>query len=76
MKILASDYDNTLYVQNKEVFQKNIELVNEFIKRENKFIIITGRSYQGIKNDLIENNIPYDYLICITTQEEVLLRHM
>lgn len=64
MKILASDYDNTLYVQNKDVFQKNIELVNEFIKRENKFIIITGRSYQGIKNDLIENNIPYDYLIC------------
>ena len=64
MKILASDYDNTLYVQNKNIFKKNIELVKKFISRGNKFIIITGRSYQGIKNDLLENDIPYDYLIC------------
>jgi len=64
MKILASDYDNTLYVKNKKVLKKNIDSVKEFINKKNKFIIITGRSYQGIKNDLIEYDIPYDYLIC------------
>ena len=64
MKILASDYDNTLYVKNNQIYKKNIQYIKEFMTKGNLFIIITGRSYKGIKDDLIENNIPYDYLIC------------
>ena len=64
MKILASDYDNTLYVQNEEIYKKNIQYVKEFRDKGNLFIVITGRSYQGIKDELTENNILYDYLIC------------
>lgn len=64
MKILASDYDNTLYVKNEKTYKKNIETINKFREQNNLFIIITGRSYQGIKNELTENNISYDYLIC------------
>ena len=50
-----------MYIQLKEI---QLFFNYKFYRVKNKFIIITGRSYQGIKNDLIENNIPYDYLIC------------
>ena len=64
MKILASDYDNTLYVPQEDIFKKNIQYIKDFISKGNVFIIITGRSYQGIKDDLVKYDIPYTYLIC------------
>ncbi len=47
MKILASDYDATFYL-NKEDFNKNIEASKRFMK-DNIFIIATGRSYERFK---------------------------
>lgn len=64
MKILASDYDNTLYVPQEDIFKKNIQHIKDFVSKDNVFIIITGRSYQGIKDDLVKYDIPYTYLIC------------
>ena len=64
MKILASDFDKTLYVSNNGVFHKNVESIIEFKNRNNLFIIITGRQYSDILPLLKKYKIPYDYLIC------------
>ena len=64
MKILASDFDDTLFVNNKDILEKNIKAIKEFITNGNIFCIITGRNYSYLKQDLIKYNIPYSYLIC------------
>ena len=42
--ILASDFDNTIYVEDKNQLQENIEYIKLWM-RENIFVITTGRSY-------------------------------
>ncbi len=64
MKILFSDFDNTLYVEDEKSFQNNIESIKKFINLGNIFGIITGRSYSDIKVLLNKYSIPYSYLIC------------
>lgn len=65
MKILCSDFDNTLYFKDDILkTSKNIEYVRKFIAQGNIFCIITGRSYMEIKPDLTRLNIPYTYLVC------------
>lgn len=64
MKILASDFDKTLYVENEEILKRNINAVRDFISKGNIFCIITGRNYSDIKIELIKYDIPYSYLIC------------
>lgn len=64
MKILASDFDKTLFVEEQEVFNKNISAIRKFITEGNIFCIITGRNYSYIKSDLNRYKIPYSYLIC------------
>ncbi len=65
MKILCSDFDNTLYFKDDILkTAKNIESVRNFIAQGNIFCIITGRSYMEIKPDLTRINVPYTYLVC------------
>ena len=64
MKVIASDFDNTLYVKDEQGLKENIQAVKDFISRGNIFIIITGRSFTNIKKVLTENDIPYSYLVC------------
>lgn len=65
MKILASDFDNTIYFENNlEKTTKNVEKIKKFINKGNIFCIITGRNYTDLKQLLNDNNIPYSYLIC------------
>ena len=65
MKILASDFDETIYFpDNKELNEKNINSIKKFISKGNIFCIITGRNYTDLKKLLNENDIPYSYLIC------------
>ena len=64
MKILASDFDLTLYVDDLEIVKKNVEAVRRFMKHGNLFGIVTGRNYSDIKVLLNQFNIPYHYLIC------------
>ncbi len=64
MKILASDFDNTLYVSDLNVFNENILAIKKFIREGNIFCIITGRNYSDLKVLLNKYNIPYSYLIC------------
>lgn len=62
-KILASDYDGTLFYT-VEGLRINVEAVKEFIKQGNIFILNTGRPYSSIKKEIDEHNIEYDYLSC------------
>ena len=65
MKILASDFDNTIYyLDDPEKNKKNIESIRKFVSYGNIFCIITGRNYTDLKQLLQENNIPYSYLVC------------
>lgn len=64
MKLLASDFDNTIFVKDKDVLDKNINSIRKFINLGNLFCIITGRNYSSLKNELQRYNIPYSYLIC------------
>lgn len=64
MKVLASDFDNTLFVDDINILKKNIMAINKFIKNGNIFCIITGRNYSDIKLLLNKYNISYSYLIC------------
>lgn len=65
MKIIASDFDNTLYfANNKELTNKNIDVIKKFMVEGNIFCIITGRTYMAIKEKLNELELPYTYLIC------------
>ena len=46
MKIIASDFDNTIYfLDDNEKNKKNINVIQKFISKGNKFIIVTGRNY-------------------------------
>ncbi len=64
MKILASDFDDTLFVKDESVLEKNILAVKDFVANGNIFCIITGRNYSYLKNDLNKYKILYSYLIC------------
>ncbi len=64
MHIIASDFDNTLYVKDKEILSRNIKSIENFVNKGNIFIIITGRMYTDIKLLLNQYNIKYSYLIC------------
>ncbi len=61
MKILVTDFDKTFFTNN---YEKNIELVNEFVKSGNVFIIATGRPIYLLEPDINKYNIDYSYLIC------------
>ena len=65
MKILGSDFDNTIYfLEDSEKTNKNVESIKKYVSKGNIFTIITGRTYSEIKSDLNKIDIPYTYLIC------------
>ena len=61
-KILVSDYDKTFYLNDEDI-EKNKIAINEFRKRENIFIIATGRSYFDFHNKVDLYKFNYDYVI-------------
>ena len=61
MKLLVSDFDNTLY---NDDYLENIRLINEFVLKGNLFVIATGRSLFNLKKGIDNYHIPYSYLIC------------
>lgn len=61
MKLIASDYDGTFYINDDDI-KVNIEAVKNF-QKENIFVLATGRSYVDAHEAINLYNIPYDYLI-------------
>ncbi len=81
MKILISDYDDTLRPlvrdsNNKVVLSNertitdvdslnlNITAIKEFRRKGNVFVLSTGRPFDSIKKEIVEYDLPVDYLGC------------
>ena len=62
LKILASDYDGTLFFGEEEpnFRERDIKAIKEFQKAGNLFGICTGRPYQGI-TPFIPESIHLDF---------------
>lgn len=63
MKLFVTDYDGTLFINDKDI-KNNNTMLNKLQKHDFKVIISTGRSYPSIKNQVDIYHIPYDYLSC------------
>ena len=63
MKLLVTDYDGTLFIDEDDL-KRNIKNIKNWQDKGNIFMISTGRSYASIKNQIDMYNIPYDYLSC------------
>lgn len=62
MLYLASDLDGTL-VKDDKVRQEDIDAIKKLKAEGHKFIISTGRTFQGVQELLDEYDIEYDYLL-------------
>ena len=62
MKLLASDYDQTLKIDN-QIDQETKDLISQFRKAGNLFAIVTGRTLRTIYDELIEFDIEFDFVI-------------
>lgn len=63
MKVLISDFDGTLFVD-EEGLIKNSKKIKEFRKKGNIFIINTARNFYAIKKSCIDYKIDVDYFFC------------
>lgn len=61
-KLLASDYDQTYYLNDSDII-RNIEATKEWLGKGNIFAIATGRSYQDLKNKQDKYKFIFDYAI-------------
>ncbi len=67
-KLLVSDYDLTLKIiydfNNDFLMRANVEAINRLMDAGHIFMLNTGRDYKSIKEEVIANKIPYNYLAC------------
>lgn len=64
MKLLVSDYDQTLSMDDITI-KFNLKKIKEFRDNGNIFMLSTGRTYSSIKEEIQKWNISYDYLSCV-----------
>lgn len=62
MKLLATDFDKTLYVYKD--YEKNLNYINKFVDLGNVFAIVTGRHIASLLESIKDQHIKYGYLIC------------
>ena len=66
MKLLVSDYDGTIEIE--ELFKDpyipkgTISNIHDFRSAGNKFMIATARPYDSIMSEIKEYHIPYDFV--------------
>ncbi len=63
MKILISDFDGTLFINEDDIL-KNSKKIKEFRGNGNLFIISTARNYEAIEPACRQYNIEADYFFC------------
>ena len=80
MKLLVSDFDNTLFVKDN-ISKDDLNSIKKYRDKGNKFVIATGRSYFDLMCEIENISIPYDYLIInhgntlINKENEVVFSH-
>ena len=63
MKLFVTDYDGTLFVNEKQI-KNTVKKLKKLREKDFIIAIATGRSITSITNQTIIYNIPYDYIIC------------
>ncbi len=63
MKILISDFDGTLFVDDN-IPQEAVQKIQEFRNNGNVFIISTARNYSAVKKDCLKYGVSVDYFFC------------
>ncbi|MBU5486746.1 Cof-type HAD-IIB family hydrolase [Clostridium sp. MSJ-8] len=63
MKILASDLDGTLVQHRNKILDRDIQGLKQLKNKGHKFVICTGRTYNGVEGLIDKYNIDYDYLV-------------
>lgn len=63
MKLFVTDYDDTLFTNEKAIKITNKKL-RKLKEKDYLIVIATGRSYPSIKNQTKIYNILYDFIIC------------
>jgi Cof subfamily protein (haloacid dehalogenase superfamily) len=82
MKWWFSDYDGTINVHHNDQFDvEDLEFINEWIAKGNKLVIASGRMNHEIKEVLVKNNIPFDYLVtnngaCVYDADDNMISHL
>lgn len=61
MKLFASDYDGTLLIH-EAVSKENIKAIHAWQQAGNLFGIITGRSMETLREEIMKYQIPFDFL--------------
>lgn len=66
MKLLVTDYDNTLelhydFTDNASILKRNIIAINKFMQK-NLVCIATGRHFDAIYKTLTDNDVKFNYL--------------
>ena len=61
-KIVVSDYDNTFYRSDDDIYT-NKQAVEEFMRKNNIFVLATGRSYLSIMDEIKKYYLEYQYLV-------------
>ena len=65
MKLLASDFDNTLWF-NDHMKDNDVKNIKEFQKHGNLFGVCTGRCLHGIVNPSQPYNLEHDFYILLS----------
>lgn len=65
MRILATDFDNTLF-RNREITREDAEAVARFRSAGNRFGLVTGRHLASIRDELARWDLPLDFVIACT----------
>jgi HAD superfamily hydrolase (TIGR01484 family) len=69
MKLLVSDYDDTIKVMNffgnSYIPKDTINNINDFRSNGNLFMIATARTYNSIMFEVKDYSIPYDFISCL-----------
>ena len=65
MRILATDFDNTLF-RSREITRADAEAVARFRSAGNRFGLVTGRHLASIRDELARWDLPLDFVIACT----------
>lgn len=63
MGLLASDYDGTLYTNERNMII-NCKMLSTYLNNGNYFVLSSGRSQESLLGEVNKYNIPYSYLSC------------
>lgn len=66
MKLLASDFDNTLFFEHKYMKENDLKAIYKFQQDGHLFGVCTGRSLEGVLRPSQDYDIEYDFYILLS----------